>query len=665
MPEIKVLPQQVANLIAAGEVVERPANAVKEMVENALDAGATAVTVEIKAGGVEYLSVSDNGCGMAPEELPVAILRHATSKISGEEDLAHIRTLGFRGEALAAISATSRFTLISRRREDETASRLEVEGETVLSQEECAAPVGTTVQVRDLFFNQPARRKFLKQPRTESAAVLQFLQRLAASRPDVAFRFYADGEERLATPGNGKLQDAVFAAFGREFSATLTPLSFEEGNLRLSGFVTRPEGARNSRAYQIFYLNSRTVKSGTMQAALADAYRSFVKSEKFPGCVLFLEMPPEEADVNVHPTKLEVRFRDERRVYLFLSQSVRKALSALSNDLARDTYRQREAAAHAEGKNLPPLREVSHYRPPEKKAPAAPEKNLSSMPIFSAATPFNAVPGGKIHDADLPGKLREALLVAEEKEKSPRKASLSVQKEAAEREEVVLKKAPAAPEKKESPAEAEQLEFLKNEKAPAENPLAAPGHLAGCLFSAFLLYETENAVYVVDKHAAHERILYEALKKRKKGEAIQILMVPVSLSFSAKEFAALNENRGELEKAGFLLEEFGPDTLLLRGIPQEFTALGGEDLRDVMCETARELSLGGAASSVRDRLFDRVLYSMACKAAVKAGIPSTARDHEWIPQKLCEIDNILVCPHGRPVLRKFTKKQVENLFLRD
>jgi len=645
MANINLLDTQTANLIAAGEVVERPANVLKELLENAIDAKSSVIVTEIEGGGVDLIRVTDNGCGMDKEDLPLSIRRHATSKIRSASDLSAISTLGFRGEALAAISSTSRFTLLSKRSEAPVGHQMSVEGEEILSLEECGSADGTTVIVRDLFFNTPARRKFLKSARTESSAILQYIQRIAVSHPEIAFRHISDGQTKLQTPGNGKLLDCIYSVYGKEFAASLIPLDKTEGSLRIHGFLTRPEMARNNHSYQSFYINSRYVKSRTMSFALEDAYKSFVKSEKFPGCVLFLELDPKEVDVNVHPAKLEVRFSDERSVYNTVYHAVREALTSLSNRLAKENYELalERAKVHPET----PIPSIHEKKSPITVSPSVAKdlfaKAKTDLPLFSPA----------------PSRGKSPLVPSEEK---PEMRPLSVEPT------VFLEETTKRESKNVAESETAEPEQLSMDATFAEkkelHPLFQEGVVRGVLFHAFILYETRDTVYLIDKHAAHERILYEKLKARHKNEGIQMLLEPLLLTLSAMDAAIFTEHRKELEDAGFLVEEFGENSFLVRGIPLEILSLSGEDILSLLRESAREMALGGKAAGAKEKRFDRTLYSMACKAAVKAGIPSSGEDHDWIVEKLKEIDNITVCPHGRPVLVSYTKKQIENLFLR-
>ena len=668
MAKINLLDTQTANLIAAGEVVERPANVVKELLENAIDAKSTAIVTEISGGGVDMIRITDNGGGMEKDDIPLCVRRHATSKIRTPEDLSAIATLGFRGEALAAISSTSRFTIMSKRRQDPLGHQLVMEGEEVLSLEECGCADGTTVIVQDLFFNQPARRKFLKRAQTESAAILQYLQRIAISHPEISFKHIADGQVKLQTVGNGKLLDCIYSVYGQEFSSALTEVEHTEGNLRIHGYITRPECGRTNHNFQSFYINSRFVKSGTMRFAMEEAYKSFVKSEKFPGCVLFLTLDPEKVDVNVHPAKLEVRFDDERSIYNAVYHGVRNTLSGLSNRLARDEYER--AVKIAEKKPEIQVPKIS-----ETKAPPVPSEEVKSGSFRETKSELSL-----FSSAASRGKSR---LIPTENQVVPSKVVV----EQVSVSEIFKDPLPSTPPAASPPKEIEfSLSFEKKEEKrteqapetvpeqiamesvlPAENknnPLSLVGRIRGTLFNAYILYECSDTVYLIDKHAAHERILYEALKKEHKSESVQMFLEPLLLTLTPSEGAALSEHLKEMEEAGFLLEEFGENSFLLRGIPLEFVSLSGSDIQKLMEESAKELILGGVGRGAGEKKFDRTLYSMACKAAVKAGIPSTDEDHKWIVDKLREIDNVIVCPHGRPVLVPFTKKQIENLFLR-
>ena len=664
MAKINLLDTQTANLIAAGEVVERPANVIKELLENAIDAKSTAIVTEISGGGVDMIRVTDNGSGMEKEDLPLCVRRHATSKIRTPEDLAAISTLGFRGEALAAISSTSRFTIMSKRREDALGHQMVMEGEETLSMEECGCADGTTVIVQDLFFNQPARRKFLKRAQTESAAILQYLQRIAISHPEIAFKHISDGQVKLQTVGNGKLHDCIYSVYGQEFSSALTEVDHREGDLHIHGFITRPECGRTNHNYQSFYINSRFVKSGTMRFAMEEAYKSFVKSEKFPGCVLFLTLDPEKVDVNVHPAKLEVRFDDERSIFNAVYHAVRNTLNGLSNRLARDEYQRAVKIAETKPEiQVPKISEtkIAPTLSPEVKSGSFRETK-SDLSLFSSAASR-----GKSHlipaeDRITPSKVTVEKISVSKLFDEPKPTLPTEEKKEEAPQKPPVKAEPTATKEEAVPEQMAMESVLPKENK--NNPLSLVGTVRGTVFNAYILYECSDTLYLIDKHAAHERILYEALKKEHKSESVQMFLEPLLLTLTPSESAALSEHLKEMEEAGFMLEEFGDNTFLLRGIPLEFVSMSGEAIKKLIEESANELMMGGVGRGAGEKKFDRTLYSMACKAAVKAGIPSTDADQKWIVDKLREIDNVIVCPHGRPVLVPFTKKQIENLFLR-
>ena len=505
------------------------------------------------------------------------------------------------------------------------------------------------------------KKEIFKRAQTEGSAILQYLQRIAISHPEIAFKLIADGSVKMQTIGNGKLKDAIYSVYGGEFSSSLVECDHTVGDFHIHGFITRPEMARSNHSWQSFYINSRFVKSKTMQFAMEDAYKSFVKSEKFPGCVLFLTIDAEKVDVNVHPAKLEVRFDDERSVYNAVYQAVRNTLSALSNRLARDEYEMAVAKAKSIPQTvIPDISEKKEQPKPSIEVQSGAWKEKSTeLSLFSPA----------------PSRGKSTLLPEEDRIKvekvavesatdlffEPKDSTVNI------KENPPLPVTPVEEETEEKPIQEEPEQMAIEGVLPEEkndNPLSLLGTIRGVVFSAFILYETKDTLYLIDKHAAHERILYEALKKSHKKDSTQLFLEPVVLSLTPNEAAAIADHLKELEDAGFLLEEFGETSFLLRGIPMEFISLSGDAIRSLLEESAKELILGGKAGGAGEKKFDRTLYSMACKAAVKAGIPSTDADHKWIVEKLREIDNITVCPHGRPVLVPFTKKQIENLFLR-
>ncbi|MDD6312513.1 MAG: DNA mismatch repair endonuclease MutL [Firmicutes bacterium] len=654
MAVINVLDRATSNLIAAGEVVERPCSVIKELVENSIDAHADAVTIEIRAGGSVLMRVTDNGCGMERDDVELCIRRHATSKIKSPSDLDSIGTLGFRGEALAAISSVSRFTVLSKRAENTLGTQLLCEGDTVLSVEEAGCPDGTTVIVRDLFFNQPARRKFLKRDRTEAAAVLRYVERLAVSHPEIAFKFISDGETKLTTAGNGKLFDAVYSVFGKEFASDLTKVQYTANGMTVSGFVTRPEFARSNRSLQSFFINKRFVKSKTMLFALEDAFKSYVKSDKFPGCVLFLELADSDVDVNVHPAKTEVRFTDEHAVYNAVSIAVRNALEALNNPIsvnaeAPEKLREKlDSASHAAQQSL--RQTQIHF---EAATPIRQEKPQSPLSFNLPGTGENRVASGaaptaeqqKLYDIPVYQPLTSGLSVKSTAQSAFMKPTVPAEADLPKKMTVTVSDA-------QSDAEITAL-----------NPVAADGVIRGILFDAYICYEANDTVYLIDKHAAHERILYEKLKKNQRVRDTQMLLEPVIIPLDSTDFDAIEANIDEVNRAGFILESFGASEFALRGVPTALAGLNQDALVSIIEKTAAELKNGGRATAADD-LMDRMLFTAACKAAVKAGIPDNMHDYEWIVSSLKTIDNIIVCPHGRPVIVQLTKKQIEKMFLR-
>ncbi len=633
MEQIRVLDSQVANLIAAGEVVDRPAGVAKELCENALDAGASAITVEIKNGGVSFLRVADNGCGMSRTDAENCVLRHATSKISKAEDLDAIQTLGFRGEALAAISAVSRFSILTKRESDAFGSKLEFSEGKLISCEDAGCPDGTTVLVEDLFYNQPARRKFLKRDQTEQGAVLQYVQRLAVAFPKVSFTFLTETGRKFSTPGDGQTLSAIRAVFGKEISDSLFEVDYTLENLRVTGFVSRPEAAKNTRSHQCFYINSRFVKSKTMFAAMTDAFRSYLKSDRHPICFLYLKTAFADVDVNVHPAKLEVRFSDERLVYRAVYGAVRSALTLLTNPFAAQTQ-------SFEPERIPRLPESEQIRfaALPTREPGAPIREEKPQKTLNVASPsFSAQTQRTYPRFSAPG--------SEEKMQQYR-AILFAQNEPAQSE----MKAPQA-----SGAAGEIEE---------DNPLKEDGVYLGAVFQAFLLYETASALYIIDKHAAHERILYESLIKKEDRVGEQMLLVPAIVKLDPMESSAVTEALDEINAAGFLLDAFGENTFALRGVPAEYSGLGEGALQEAISSLANELLRGGKASAHREAVWDRALYTAACKAAMKAGLSDSREDCLWVIEKLKELKNVFVCPHGRPIVTVFNRRDFEKLFFR-
>lgn len=627
---INILEAQTANRIAAGEVVDRPASALKELLENALDAGATRISMEIKGGGRSFLRVTDNGGGIYRDDMPKALLRHATSKISDGADLQEIATYGFRGEALAAISSVSRTEIISRARGETVGTRLTADENGVVMVD-TGCPDGTSVIVRDLFYNTPARQKFLKRDATEASACVAAASGAAISRPDVSFSVSVEGERRFYTAGDGKLLPAIYAVYGKAFAAGLLPVDNTVDGVRAFGFVTSPDQARGSRTMQFFFVNGRPVRSKTAMAALEEAFRSYLPHGKYPGAVLFIEMPLGLTDVNVHPAKLEIKFADERPVFSAVYYAVKNRLSDPGKGSAEEASAEGSAPVtvpQTETRSAPSS--APHARP------ASPLSMSERQAVLAASAMFAAAKAKEAPASSEPSKERKAFRAGIGEEDLAMEPLLRV----AQPTEEEIKAA-------ESPAEPKQLQL-------DERPY---WKLLGEAYDAFLIVETETDVLFIDKHAAHERILYEQLASRKEVHTQQLLSgIPITLL--PGEVDLLCENAAYLAEFGFEIEPFGGDTLLVRAVPA--TLAGTKELKTLLETFASELT-GGSRVSFAEKC-DRALFTVACKAALKAGIPNDPAHNEWIVKRLLEDESLRFCPHGRPVLHRLPRRELESYF---
>ena len=670
MPHIQQLSSHVADLIAAGEVVERPASVVKELVENAIDAGSSAIVVEIQRGGMSLIRVTDNGCGIAPEELPTAFLRHATSKLRTAEDLARIGTLGFRGEALAAISAVSRVDVLTRRPEDAVGAALHGEGGHMEPVREEGAPEGTTIRVADLFYNTPARLKFMKKDSAETAAVAGLMQHLALSHPDVSFKFIKDGQEALHTPGDGKLESAVYAALGREFARTLVPVDGRGGDITVRGFVTAPVNGRGSRSMQVFFVNGRFIKSQVLTAALEEGYRNQLLKGRFPGCVLEVTLPVTAVDVNVHPAKTQVKFAREHDVFEAVFHTVMDALDARGGAVSpvkpanqpvqnprQDFFQSMDAKSYREQGAKPaaapsaPVRPVFTPQPP--KADVQPVFN---PPPVKPAEP--ARPGwntewrstAKVADSVQPiWPPRGAMKAAQPSALG--KAPVSV----TARPETATATAPAPkPFVPAIPAQQTAMELPGQETV---MPAEAPWRIAGEVFHTYIICEdgSEN-LWLIDKHAAHERINFDRLMAAKEPPMRQTLMQPVAVEPGKEDAALLLENLELLEQFGFGCEDFGDGAVLVREVPADLDAA---DTAATLEEFAQKLRTGRSLDEKREAL----LHTMACKASIKGGWTSDPAELKVLVEKV-QSGEVRYCPHGRPVVVKIRKYELEKLFKR-
>ena len=670
MPHIEQLASHVADLIAAGEVVERPASVVKELVENAIDAGASAVVVEIQRGGMSLIRVTDNGCGIAPGELPTAFLRHATSKLRSAEDLGKIGTLGFRGEALAAISAVSRVDIVTRQKGAGCGAALHLEGGVPGQVGEAGAPEGTTIAVRDLFYNTPARLKFMRKDSAETAAVAGLMQHLALSHPDVSFKFIKDGTESLHTPGDGKLESAVYAALGRDFARGLVSVEGRGGDIAVSGFVTAPLLGRGSRSMQAFFVNGRFIKSQLLTAALEEGYRNQIMKGKFPGCVLCVTLPVTAVDVNVHPAKTQVKFAREREVFDAVYHTVLDCLDARGAPVAapkpaervvnprQDFFRSMDAKTFREqgAKNAekaaekPPVRPAAPARPAwntEWKSAAKVADSQTERSGYQAFRPLEK-PAGTAFGKP-PASVTERREAAPVRE-TPVKAEAPAEKETPVKPEVA--KRPFVPA---IPAEQQGLDLPG--QTTIEPPKEAPWRIAGEVLHTYIICESEDGcVWLIDKHAAHERINFDRLKAAKTPPMRQTLLQPVAAELTKEDGALLLENLSLLEQFGFACEDFGDGAVLVREVPADIDA---GDTVSTLEEFAENLRSGKSLEEKRENL----LHTMACKAAIKGGWTSDLSELKVLVEKV-QSGEVRYCPHGRPVAVKLTKYELEKMFKR-
>ena len=619
---INILDEQTANLIAAGEVVERPSSAVKELLENSVDAGAKNITLEIKSGGRSLIRVSDDGCGFLREDIPKALLRHATSKIACGDDISGIRTLGFRGEALAAISSVARTEIITKHRSEPAGTRLTAD-ENGIVMCDTGCPDGTTVILRDIFYNTPARQKFLKRDATEGANCVAVAEKLALSHPEISFTVTVDGERKFTTAGDARVYAAVYAVYGREFAKSLVECDYTYETVAAKGFVTKPDGARGSRAMQTLFVNGRCVKSRTVQAALEEAYKSFIPRGKYPGCVLFVTLSPLLTDVNVHPAKTEIKFASEGDVFRAVYYAAR---NAISQDESGSPF----APAPAAGK-APEVPEQQNAAQTDKKHYADPFADISDKiaPIGERTFPKPDDRSGQGAAFD-PGIGEEDLPFSGQSE-------------------YILRDSAPQPEETEKAAEAPaQISFVPEQPA---------WRFVGQIYDSYLLAETAESLLIIDKHAAHERILYEKLAKQKELH-VQELLSGVPVNVGRGQAALLLDNAAFLEEKGFRIEEFGEDTVIVRSVPATLSNVKG--LQGILEDFAGSISEGNGLGFAER--CDRALYTVACKAALKAGIKNSAADDENVMRMLAEQPALRYCPHGRPFIKQIPKREIEKYF---
>ncbi len=752
MSAIQVLSFEVANLIAAGEVVDRPASAVKEMMENAIDAGARHITVEIQNGGVSLMRVTDDGCGMSAEDLPMSIRRHATSKIRDASDLDGIFTLGFRGEALAAISSVSDMRILSKRREDDMGAMLEVRGGVLMGVSERGCRDGTTVIVENLFTNVPARRKFLKRDATESMAVSANVERVALSHPEIAVRFIADGVTKLETAGDGQLKSAVWAVFGKDFATRLVPLEGEHEGIRITGFIGRSDNVKANRNGQNFFINHRFVRSRTAQAALEQAFVSYLPPDKYPCCVMNIDLNPARVDVNVHPAKLEVKFSNEKPVFEAVYYAVRQALEQNTSrptltvperkplipgvtrvsDATVPIENERPASLHrrqvtidmgvreaeravavpatvaadaatasptvtAKTSNHPPQERITaedyiHYYVNRKKggtltprsAPTAPSLDVSSPSVSPMAVSPNPMPSSvppsaptdadeipmEVYEAEAQRLFGDATPIGEtvpaSSDTSPRLAETAPMTAFPRSTEPTA--AVESPAVVAAPADEAVMSNSLTTDVPDGSSVTAPSilppyRLVGEVFRSYVIVEQSDRMLLIDKHAAHERIIFESLKAKMKDKTVesQLLLLPIDIMLMSDEVGLLDEYRAELEAVGFTYTCLR-NTVRVDSIPGGIDPAAVPDMLAAIAEGLR----GGVdtARLTRDVFFEKALYQASCKAAIKAGRDYPTEHIGWLVDQLMTIPDITFCPHGRPVAMEMKKRNIDHQFER-
>jgi len=601
--KINVLPKEIYQLIAAGEVVERPSSIVKEMIENSIDAGAENIVVEIKNGGSTYIRITDDGCGIEKDQVRKVFVSHATSKISTQEDLTSIGTLGFRGEAMASIAAVAKVELLTKAENEQMGTRYEIAAGEEISFDDAGCPKGTTIVVRDIFYNTPARMKFLKKDVTEGNSVAGIVDRMAISNPDISFRFIRDGKQTLVTSGNGDLKSAIYSVFGREVSDGLISVDYTYENMHLSGYVSKPSASRKSRAMQFFFINGRLVKSATAMAALEQSYKNSIMVGRFPMCILNIELDPALVDVNVHPAKIEVRFANEKPIFNLIYYAVKTAIENDSTVIEADFSPKLSQVYNAEKEQEKTYSaKIDFFR--KKEAPFVQQK-------------FTSQPTNKFRQISSPPLHYDTDKVYEEDKQT------------------------------------ENPQVQQTEKSVQDIP---DFRLIGEAFKTYIIIEMENELYFIDKHAAHERMNFERLKAQSTVET-QMLLSPVAVNLSKDEFNVIQENLDLLSKCGFEAEEFGAGSVVVRAVP---SLVSGSDIKDLILEIAQKL-LEHKTDIVPDKI-DWIFHSASCRGAVKAGDKTTPQEQELFVSKLLSMPDIRFCPHGRPVMIKVTKYDIEKQF---
>ncbi len=683
MPHINVLSKEIAELIAAGEVIERPSSVIKELVENSIDSGARHITVEIKNGGATFMRVSDDGCGMAFDDVPTAFLRHATSKIITKDDLDNISTLGFRGEALASISAVARVEVMTKQ-EDETYGTLYcIEGSTETAHEKSGCPDGTTIMIRDLFYNVPARAKFMKKDVTEANAVSQIMQKITLSHPGIAFKMIRDNRTEFSSAGDGELFSAVYAIYGRDFARDLIPVDYEYNGVKVSGYVIKPLYSKTNRAFQNFFVNGRYVRSRLCSSALENAYTNMIMTGKFPACILMIDLPPASMDVNIHPSKAEVRFTDEKTVSDAVFFAVK---NALMNDGLIYEFQLKPKVDWTKPAEEPqemvqqefmftPVDEIAKKEQEMKAAEAvrvpAPERPAPSAPARPAAPVVTSpvrVPVTETTEEEGIAETAGLQAFSGYTRPEPEKPA-HTEPEIPAPTEPAREAAPAP----EPPSAVEGFRYITSESftkheepAPVQEAPTDPLreefpdiHIIGEAFGLYVIAESGDKMIIIDKHAAHERIIFERLKSRNCRQYSQKLLTGVKVLLTADEASAIADNEELLADLGFTFDLTDAPYVTATAVPTFIMEL---DMEDIICEVAENLRLH--KQSPQSGVLDDMLHTVACKSAIKANDKNTPEEMKALAEQVCYDERIRHCPHGRPVMFTMTKYNIDHQFKR-
>ncbi|MDE5556484.1 MAG: DNA mismatch repair endonuclease MutL [Ruminococcus sp.] len=639
MPSINILSREVSELIAAGEVIEKPASVIKELVENSIDAGAGHITVEIKHGGKTYMRVTDDGCGMTFDDVPKAFLRHATSKISSKEDLNNIYTLGFRGEALASVSAVSKIEIMTKPENEISGTVYRMENCMGISYEKCDCPDGTTIIIRDLFYNVPARCKFMKKDVTEANAVSQIIQKTALSHPEIAFKFIRDNRIEINSSGDGELISAIYAVYGRDFAHDMIPVDYENNNIRISGYVIKPLYAKNNRSFQNFFVNGRYIHSKICSASVENAYENMLMTGKFPACVLMISIDSSSTDVNIHPSKLEVRFADEKAV----SDAV---FFAVKNAMVKD-------GLIYEFEFMPEkdIAETLEQNTPEPPPPEIPEKEFSLEDIF---TPVEEIEKA---EKEISGNLSETVVNTPEIPEQKSDVEISVQPE----------KTVNIPDKPQEMLDGFKYisrslfeDTEKTETPEPEKPEIPAIHVIGEVMGLYIIAETDDRkMVIIDKHASHERIIFERLKSRNCRQYTQILITEIKILLTSEEIGIMEENVELLTDMGFIFDFSENPFIIVKAIP---TFITDTDIEGVISEIAENLKLH--VHNPQSHMLDDILHTVACKSAIKANHKTSLIEMQSLAEQVYYNDNIRHCPHGRPVMFIMTESNISHQFRR-